>query len=146
MALHPAPLTSGDPSTQHCHPGLSKPFHQAPAKRPGGTAKKNHRYSSPPEARRLDSRYSLALRERSLVRPSGEHALNVDEIVTPGCGSLSINVLYPLDDAGKRAVGFKLSDGMEAPAELAEKLKFARQMSKLAGTIRGSYFVFKSEY
>jgi hypothetical protein len=86
------------------------------------------------------------LRERSLVRPSGEHALNVDEIVTPGCGSLSINVLYPLDDAGKRAVGFKLSDGMEAPAELAEKLKFARQMSKLAGTIRGSYFVFKSEY
>ncbi|HEX6510936.1 MAG TPA: phage tail protein [Chloroflexota bacterium] len=59
---------------------------------------------------------------------------------------LSINVLYTLDDAGKRAVGFKLSDGMEVPAELASKFKFARQKSKLAGTIRGSYFAFKNEY
>src|SRR6187397_1053070 len=59
---------------------------------------------------------------------------------------LSINVLYTLDDAGKRAVGFKLSDGMEVPAELAERFKFARQKSKLAGTIRGSYFVIKGEY
>ena len=59
---------------------------------------------------------------------------------------LSINVLYTLDDAGKRAVGFKLSDGMEVPAELASKFKFARQKSKLAGTIRGSYFVLKNEY
>ena len=58
---------------------------------------------------------------------------------------LSINVLYTLDDAGKRAVGFKLSDGMEIPAELG-KFKFARQKSKLAGTIRGSYFVIKGEY
>ena len=59
---------------------------------------------------------------------------------------LSINVMYTLDDAGKRAVGFKLSDGMEVPAELADKFKFARQKSKLAGTIRGSYFVIKNEY
>ena len=59
---------------------------------------------------------------------------------------LSINVLYTLDDAKKRAVGFKLSDGMEVPEELAEKFKFARQKSKLAGTIRGSYFVIKNEY
>jgi hypothetical protein len=59
---------------------------------------------------------------------------------------LSINVLYTLEDAGKRAVGFKLSDGMEVPAELAEKFKFARQRSKLAGTIRGSYFVIKGEH
>jgi hypothetical protein len=58
---------------------------------------------------------------------------------------LSINVLYTLDDAGKRAVGFKLSDGMEVPAELST-FKFARQKSKLAGTIRGSYFVIKGEY
>jgi hypothetical protein len=58
---------------------------------------------------------------------------------------LSINVLYPLDDAGKRAVGFKLSEGMEVPAELAA-FKFARQKSKLAGTIRGSYFVIKGTY
>jgi hypothetical protein len=59
---------------------------------------------------------------------------------------LSINVLYALDNAGKRAVGFKLSDGMEVPEELAPKFKFVRQKSKLAGTIRGSYFVIKGQY
>ena len=59
---------------------------------------------------------------------------------------LSINVLYPQDNPKKRAVGFKLSDGMEVPDELADKFKFARQKSKLAGTIRGSYFVIKGEY
>ena len=59
---------------------------------------------------------------------------------------LSINVVYTLDDASKRAVGFKLSDGMEVPEELASKFKFARQKSRLAGTIRGSYFVFKKDY
>ena len=58
---------------------------------------------------------------------------------------LSINVLYTIDDAKKRAVGFKLSDGMDVPEELAS-FKFARQKSKLAGTIRGSYFVIKGEY
>jgi hypothetical protein len=59
---------------------------------------------------------------------------------------LSINVMYTIDDAGKRAVGFKLSDGMEIPSELASKFKFARQKSKLAGTIRGSYFTIKNEW
>ena len=59
---------------------------------------------------------------------------------------LSINVMYTLDDSGKRAVGFKLSDGMEVPEELASRFKFARQKSRLAGTIRGSYFVIKNEY
>lgn len=59
---------------------------------------------------------------------------------------LSINVLYTLDDGAKRAVGFKLSDGMEVPEELAAKFKFARQRSKLAGTIRGSFFVIKGEH
>ena len=58
---------------------------------------------------------------------------------------LSINVMYTIDDAGKRAVGFKLSEGMEVPEELSG-FKFARQKSKLAGTIRGSYFVIKNEY
>lgn len=62
---------------------------------------------------------------------------------------LSVNVLYTLDDfegPKKRAVGFKLSEGMEVPLELATKFKFARQKSKLAGVIRGSYFVIKGEY
>lgn len=59
---------------------------------------------------------------------------------------LAINVMHALDPAGKRAVGFKLSQGMEVPAELAERFKFARQKSKLAGEIRGSFFVIKGEY
>jgi hypothetical protein len=59
---------------------------------------------------------------------------------------LSINVMYGIDPSEKRAVGFKLSDGMEVPAELAVRFKFARQKSKLAGTIRGSYFVIKGTY
>jgi len=59
---------------------------------------------------------------------------------------LSINVMYGLEEGGKRAVGFKLSDGMEVPEELAGSFKFARQKSKLAGTIRGSYFVIKGQY
>jgi len=59
---------------------------------------------------------------------------------------LSINVMYTIADAKKRAVGFKLSDGMEVPEELASRFKFATQKSKLAGTIRGSYFVIKGEY
>jgi hypothetical protein len=59
---------------------------------------------------------------------------------------LSINVMYTVDGPTKRAVGFKLSEGMEVPAELASRFKFARQKSKLAGTIRGSYFNIKNEY
>ncbi len=59
---------------------------------------------------------------------------------------LSVNVLYTIDDPKKRAVGFKLSEGMEIPKELEGKFKFARQKSKLAGTIRGSFFVIKKEY
>jgi len=59
---------------------------------------------------------------------------------------LVVNVLYTLDDPKKRAVGFKLSEGMEIPKELEGKFKFAKQKSKLAGTIRGSFFVIKGEY
>lgn len=59
---------------------------------------------------------------------------------------LVVNVMYAVDDPKKRAVGFKLSEGMEIPAELAGKFKFARQRSALAGTIRGSFFVMKGEY
>ena len=59
---------------------------------------------------------------------------------------LAINVLYTVNSPKKRAVGFKLSMGMDVPAELSEKFKFARQKSKLAGEIRGSFFVIKGEY
>ncbi len=59
---------------------------------------------------------------------------------------LAINVMYTIAEGGKRAVGFKLSDGMEVPDELATRFRFARQKSRLAGTIRGSYFVIKGQY
>jgi hypothetical protein len=59
---------------------------------------------------------------------------------------LVVNVMYAVDDPKKRAVGFKLSEGMDVPEELEAKFKFARQKSKLAGTIRGSFFVIKGEY
>ena len=59
---------------------------------------------------------------------------------------LAINVLYSINDPKKRAVGFKLSEGMEVPSELEAKFKFAKQRSKLAGIIRGSFFVIKGLY
>ena len=61
-----------------------------------------------------------------------------------------LNLLYEkVGQAGKkpkRAVGIKLSVGMEIPKELEGKFKFARQRSKLAGEIRGSYFTIKQEW
>lgn len=59
---------------------------------------------------------------------------------------LAVNVMYTIADPKKRAVGFKLSEGMEVPPELDGRFKFARQKSNLAGTIRGSFFVIKGEY
>jgi hypothetical protein len=59
---------------------------------------------------------------------------------------LAVNVMYTIADSKKRAVGFKLSEDMEVPKELEGRFKFARQKSKLAGTIRGSFFVIKGEY
>jgi len=59
---------------------------------------------------------------------------------------LSVNVMYSINNPKKRAVGFKLSEGMEVPKELGKKFKFARQKSKLAGIIRGSFLVIKGEY
>jgi hypothetical protein len=59
---------------------------------------------------------------------------------------LSINVRYTVDGGTRRAVGFKLSEGMDVPDELASSFKFARQKSKLAAIIRGSCFAFKGDY
>lgn len=89
--------------------------------------------------------------ERDIV--IGARPLEATTINLPGVkwtyvfyeNGLSINVLYGLDDPANRAVGFKLSEGMEAPNELSG-FKFARQKSKLAGTIRGSYFKIKGTY
>jgi hypothetical protein len=58
---------------------------------------------------------------------------------------LAVNVLWTRAEGGKRAVGFKLSEGMEPPDELAA-FTWVRQKSKLAGTIRGTYFVIKGSH
>ena len=99
----------------------------------------------------IDWVHRILKEERGIViasRPLEATELHVDNIrwvyVFYESG-LSINVLYTLEDTGKRAVGFKLSEGMEVPEELSA-FKFARQKSRLAGTIRGSYFVIKNEY
>jgi hypothetical protein len=105
------------------------------------------------EAREVvDWVHHILLKERDLViesKPLEATAFEVDGIRMAYVfyeSGLSINVMYTIDDAGKRAVGFKLSDGMEVPEELATRFKFARQKSKLAGTIRGSFFVIKGTY
>ena len=90
--------------------------------------------------------------ERDIVissRPLEATAFQVDNLRMAYVfyeNGLSINVMYTVDDPKKRAVGFKLSEGMEVPAELASRFKFARQKSKLAGIIRGSFFDIKNDY
>lgn len=100
----------------------------------------------------IDWVHRILKQERDLVirsRPLQATAFQVENLRIAYVfyeSGLSINVMYSVDDEGKRAVGFKLSDGMEVPAELAPRFRFAKQRSRLAGTIRGSFFVIKGEY
>jgi len=104
------------------------------------------------KAKKLVAYVAKVLLERDIVIASTP--LEATEFIVEGLrftyvfyeSGLSINVMYSLEDPKKRAVGFKLSMGMPVPEELADKFKFARQKSKLAGEIRGSYFVVKGEY
>ena len=105
------------------------------------------------EPETLDRVNRILADERGLVisaRPLEVTAFEVDGLRMAYVfyeSGLSINVMYGIEDGKKRAVGFKLADGMEVPAELAAAgFKFARQKSKLAGVIRGSFFVIKGEY
>jgi hypothetical protein len=100
----------------------------------------------------VDWVHGILKEERDIViasRPLEATAFQVENIRMAYVfyeSGLSINVMYTVDDGGKRAVGFKLSEGMDVPAELESRFKFARQRSKLAGTIRGSYFTIKNEH
>ncbi len=100
----------------------------------------------------IDWVHRILKEERDIVissRPLEATAFQVENIRIAYVfyeNGLSINVMYTIDDPKKRAVGFKLSEGMEVPAELASRFKFARQKSKLAGTIRGSYFAFENDH
>lgn len=117
--------------------------------------KYNHDFVVSPAAedqKTVDYVSNILLKERNLKissKPLETSAFTVEGIRMAYVfyeSGLAINVMYTLADAKKRAVGFKLSEGMEVPAELVEKFKFARQKSKLAGVIRGSFFVIKGEY
>ena len=94
----------------------------------------------------LDWVNRILARERDLVisaRPLEVTSFEVDGLRMAYVfyeSGLSINVMYGIKEGEKRAVGFKLSEGMEVPGELASRFKFARQKSKLAGVIRGSFF------
>jgi hypothetical protein len=100
----------------------------------------------------IDWVHRILKEERDIVissRPLEATAFQVENIRIAYVfyeSGLSINVMYTVDDPEKRAVGFKLSEGMEVPAEFASRFKFANQKSKLAGIIRGSYFAFKNDY
>jgi outer membrane cobalamin receptor len=117
--------------------------------------KYNHNFTVSPAAKSkdiLDYVNNILLIERDIKISS--KPLETSEFVVDGIkwtyvfyeSGLSINVMYTLNDPKKRAVGLKLSEGMEIPKELEEKFKFAKQKSKLAGIIRGSFFVIKREY
>jgi hypothetical protein len=116
--------------------------------------KYDHEFTTVPasEAPELVERVATILREeRGIVIAS--RPLEVAEPVVDGIrwthvffeSGLAVNVLWTIEPGGKRAVGFKLSEGMDPPQELSA-FKWARQRSKLAGEIRGSYFVIKGEY
>jgi hypothetical protein len=100
----------------------------------------------------IDWVHRILREERDIVissRPLEATAFQVENIRIAYVfyeSGLAINVMYSIDASGKRGVGFKLSEGMEVPDELASRFKFARQKSKLAGTIRGSFFTFKNDY
>ena len=100
----------------------------------------------------IDWVHRILKQERDLViqsRPLEATSFQVENIRIAYVfyeSGLSINVMYDIDDPKRRAVGFKLSAGMDVPTELASRFKFATQKSKLAGTIRGSFFVIKGEY
>ena len=105
------------------------------------------------KAKNLVEYVAKVLRERDIVIAA--KPLEATEMIVDGTvrwtyvffeSGLAINVLYDTEPGGKRAVGFKLCMDMPIPEELATKFKFARQKSKLAGEIRGTFFVVKGEY
>ena len=117
--------------------------------------KYNHNFTVSPAAKSkglVDYVNNILQKERNIKISS--KPLETSEFVVEGIkwtyvlyeSGLSINVMYSLNDPKKRAVGFKLSEGMEVPKELEEKFKFAKQKSKLAGIIRGTFFVIKGQY
>src|SRR5215218_4444137 len=75
----------------------------------------------------IDWVHRLLKEERDIVissRPLEATAFQVENIRIAYVfykSGLSINVMYAVDDPNQRAVGFKLSEGMDVPAELASR-------------------------
>src|SRR5215216_7526848 len=78
----------------------------------------------------IDWVHRILKEERDIVissRPLQATAFQVENIRIAYVfyeSGLSVNVMYTVDGPDKRAVGFKLSDGMDIPAELASHFKF----------------------
>ena len=117
--------------------------------------KYNHDFAVSPATKSkdtLDYVNKILLNERDIKissRPLETSDFNVEDLKMTYIfyeSGLAVNVMYSMNNPKKRAVGLKLSEGMEIPKELEEKFKFAKQKSKLAGIIRGSFFVIKGEY
>jgi hypothetical protein len=81
----------------------------------------------------IDWVHRILKEERGIVissRPLEATAFQVEDIRIAYVfyeSGLSINVMYTVGDPKRRAVGFKLSEGMEVPEELAPRFKFASQ-------------------
>src|SRR5256885_10834327 len=84
----------------------------------------------------IDWVHRILKEERDIViasRPLEATAFEVEDIRMAYVfyeSGLAVNVMYTIDDPKKRAVGFKLSDGMDVPEELASRFKFAKMKSK----------------
>src|SRR5436853_4707116 len=89
----------------------------------------------------IDWVHRILKEERDIVissRPLEATAFQVEDIRIGYVfyeNGLSINVMYSVDDPGKRAVGLKLSEGMEVPEELASRFNYAAHKPKLAGVL-----------
>ena len=116
--------------------------------------KYDHTYVTEPAAKAkstIDWVHKILKEERDIViasKPLEATELEVDGIRWPGVfyeSGLAVNVLYTLEDGGKRAVGFKLSEGMDPPEEI-----FGVQVGAAEVEARGDYprvvLVIKGEY
>lgn len=112
---------------------------------------------SPDEKKREISHFNqILLEERQLIFDSPIIAVALYEnadVFWPEFyyqNGMVLNLLYEKHGQDgknpKRAVGIVLVEGAEIPDALVGKFKFAHQRSKLAGDVRGTYFVVKQNW
>jgi hypothetical protein len=95
------------------------------------------------EARYFWNKY----RHQFTVMPARDSRATLDEVNRIPADERGLVITSrPLETARFQVEDLKLAMGMEVPMELEGRFKFARQKSKLAGVIRGSFFVIKKEH